>query len=243
MSEPGFWERYRRLFNRRGEDWWSVVFGYPVARLFVVALVPIGWVTPSLLTIAGFFIKLAAAALIWREDGMWAAAALLQLAQVFDSMDGTLARARPALSRVGGFLDKVTDGVGLYALCVVVGARAAADTGDTHLIVLGGAAGAAFLVLCYMFWIVRATEETVSPQGMAGGADAPSWRDIGREWARGWLRIVKFGEADLYLWIALFGLLGRWRELVYLLLVTQGFTAAKRFVDHLLTLSRSDARR
>lgn len=241
-----FWERYRQLFNRRGEDWWSVVFGYPVARLLVVLLVPVGWVTPSLLTVVGFGVKLAAAACLWQSEpaAIWLAAALLQVAQVFDSMDGTLARARPAFSHVGGFLDKVTDGIGLYAICTAVGVHAARDTGEVHLLVLASAAGAAFLVLCYMFWVVRAAvEPDGSARNMAGGAPVIGWRDIGREWLVGWTRMFKFGEADLYLWIALLAVLDQWRILVYLLVLTQGTTAAKRFVDHLLTLRRSDAQR
>ena len=32
----GLGERYRRLFNKRGQDWWSIVFGYPVGRFLVL---------------------------------------------------------------------------------------------------------------------------------------------------------------------------------------------------------------
>lgn len=240
----GFWEHYRQLFNRRGEDFWSIVFGYPVARLLVLLVLPIGWITPTLLTLIGFAVKGGAVTCLVIDDvgATWAAAGLLQLAQIFDSMDGTLARARPAFSHTGGFLDKITDAVSLYAIATAVGVRAAAETGDWHLIVLGSAAGACFLLLCYMFWIVRATGETVTPRSMAGAAPVPSWAAIGREWLRGWGRALAFGEADLYLWIALFAVFDRWRECVYLLLITQGVVVLKRAVDHLLTMRRSDVR-
>jgi phosphatidylglycerophosphate synthase len=242
VSERGFWERYRELFNRRGEDFWSVVFGYPVARFFVVLLVPVTWISPSTITLVGFAVKLAAAALLWPDLGVsvWWVALLLQVAQVFDSMDGTLARARPAFSKVGGFLDKVTDGVGLYAIATALGVRAAHETSQWWHLILGSAAGACFLVLCYMYWVVKASAQAQqSAQSMAGGAEPLPWRELGKEWLSGWLRAIRFGEADLYLWIALFAVLDLWAECVYLLVATQGFTLLKRFVDHLQTLAKN----
>jgi phosphatidylglycerophosphate synthase len=241
-SRPGFWARYRLLFNRRGEDFWSVVFGYPVARLLVVLLVPVHFIKPSHITLLGFAVKLACAALLWPTLGLsiWWLVALLQVAQILDSMDGTLARARPAFSKTGGFLDKVTDGVGLYAITTVLGVRAAAETGDWWHMILGSSAGASFLVLCYMYWVVKASAHPQqSAQAMAGGAEPLPWSDLFKEWLSAWPRAIRFGEADLYLWIALFAVLDLWAECVYLLVVTQGFTMLKRFVDHLLTLSRN----
>ena len=98
-----FLERYRRLFNRRGHDWWSIVFAYPIARLALVFVEPLRWITPSRITLVGFVCKRAAAAAIWVGAGL-AAAGLLQLAQILDAMDGTLARARREFSRAGALL-------------------------------------------------------------------------------------------------------------------------------------------
>ncbi|MBL4637663.1 MAG: CDP-alcohol phosphatidyltransferase family protein [Kofleriaceae bacterium] len=242
-KESTFWERYRLLFNRRGEDGWSVLFGYPIARLLVVLIVPVLWITPSRLTLLGFAIKLAcvAAILPQAEMPMWSVVVLLQLAQILDSMDGTLARARPAFSKLGAFLDKITDAIGFYGICVAVGIRATAQTGEWHFIVLGGVAGACFLQLCYMYWVVKgATPAENSSASMAGGADPLPWSELFREWLGGFLKLRSFGEADVYLWISVFAISSRYDLCVYLLVVTQGLTMLKRTVDHLKTLSAMD---
>ncbi len=220
-----------------------MLFGYPVARFFVVLLLPVRWVTPSLLTLMGFAVKLACIAVIWREDWgtVWGIVLLLQLAQIFDSMDGTLARARPAFSKLGAFLDKVTDAIGFYGICVAVGIRAAAQTGDWFYIPLGGIAGACFLQLCYMYWVVHAaTPNEAGTTSMAGGAEPLPWRQLLREWMSGFAKLRSFGEADVYLWISIFAVLNRWDLCVYLLVVTQGFAMVKRTVDHIRTLAALD---
>ena len=241
--EPGFWERYRQLFNRRGSDFWSIVFGYPVGRLLVLLILPFSWITPTLLTVVGFACKLGAAALLWRADLaplVWVVV-LLQAAQVLDSMDGTLARARQSYSLTGAFLDKVTDALGLLAIAAALGWRAAHETGQLELIPLGFAGGAAFLMLCYMYWIVHAVRVKDADAGaISGGAPSISWAGIGREWLRGFTRIVRFSEADLYLWIALGAIFDLWAETVYLLCLSQGLTLVKRFVDHVRWLHRVD---
>ena len=242
-SRTGFWERYRLLCNRRGEDAWSVLFGYPVARFFVVLLVPVRWVSPSALTLVGFAVKLACVASIWPALGapVWAIVVLLQLAQVFDSMDGTLARARPQFSKVGAFLDKITDAIGMYAICVAVGVRAAQATGDWWHMILGGVAGACFLQLCYMYWVVKSAVGTDSSgAAMAGASDPLPWSQLFREWLGGFPKLVSFGEADLYLWLAVFAIVDRWDLCVYLLVSTQAIAMVKRTVDHLRILSAAD---
>src|SRR5262245_42543332 len=96
-APPSIGERYRALHNRRALTWWSTVFGYPIARFLLIWIVPVRWITPTQLTLVGFAAKLAAAyaLLVASSTGGFAAAfALLQVSQVLDSMDGTLARAR-----------------------------------------------------------------------------------------------------------------------------------------------------
>lgn len=243
VSNPTFGERYRLLFNRRGEDAWSVLFGYPVARLFVVLVVPILWITPSLLTMVGFVIKLGCIAAILPSVGLplWSIVVLLQLAQILDSMDGTLARARPAFSKLGAFLDKITDAIGFYGICVAVGIRAAEQTGEWYFIALGGIAGACFLQLCYMYWVVRgATPSETSSASMAGGAEPLPWTQLFREWLGGFAKLKSVGEADVYLWISVFAIADRFDLCVYLLVLTQGIAMFKRTLDHLRTLVALD---
>jgi phosphatidylglycerophosphate synthase len=240
-ASPSLLERYRRMFNKQGPDWWTVVFGYPIARMLVLLLPRHRWVTPTALTILGFALKIPAAICLYYPgvESLICAIVALQLSAVLDCMDGTLARARGLGSLVGAFLDKVLDAVGLFTIFAVVGIRAYADTGEPWLLVGACGAAAAHIVLCYMFWVVRATEERPATAAtLAAEVEAPSWGQIGRQWLRGWADIVKFNEFDLYVWICVFAAFEQWRYLVYLLAVTQGIMMLKRGVDHVRTLAR-----
>jgi len=224
-------ERYRQLCNRRGSDWWSIVFGYPVARCVLAVVAPFSWVTPTRITLLGFAVKALAIGALLLGGAGWlvTAAVLLQVAQVFDSMDGTLARHRGASSALGAYLDKVLDAVTLLALLLVVGVRAQAETGNAALVLFAAVAAGAFLVGSYALWVSRACAPPPSLD-LAGGAKVPSWGAILREWLLGWPRIVLFQEADLYFWVALGALLGRWEWLCYGLLVTQTLKATMALV-------------
>lgn len=237
----GFWERYRQMFNKRANDWWHVVFGYPLGRLLVVIIAPLRFVTPNGITVAGFAATLGAAWLLTRpgHDALVAAVVLLQVATVFDTMDGTLARYRGSFSPIGAFLDKVFDAFSLFALCAAVGLRAYWDTGEPWWIVVACSGGASYLTLCYMYWVVEAMKpDKPDAATVAGVADIPSWGDIGKTWIAGWWRIVKFEEADLYFWIALGAILGEWKWLAVGIAVTQGATVLYKFAAHTLRLSR-----
>lgn len=236
-----FLERYRQMFNKKGAHWWSIVFGYPIGRMLVLLLPGYRWITPTGLTVAGFAAKVVAAVCLYRPgiESLIAAIVALQIATILDAMDGTLARSRGLSSLVGAFLDKVLDAVGLFLICVAVGMRAYAQSGEPWLIVAACAAASAYMVLCYMYWVVKATEERrATVQSMAAEAPTPSWGEIFRDWLVGWADIVRFNEADLYLWISLFAAFDQWTYLVYLLAITQGATVIKRGVDHIITLGR-----
>jgi phosphatidylglycerophosphate synthase len=235
-------ERYRQLHNRRGFTWWSTVFGYPVARLLVVLVEPIRAITPTRITLVGFATKLAAAAALLDTSraGLIAAIVLLQLSQVLDSMDGTLARARGQHSATGAFLDKLTDAIGLFAICAAVGVRAGWAGGGAVYPALACFGAFACDLTCYMYWVGRSLAPgrgTAVPHD--GSAPVLTWPAIGREWLRGWLKLPLFLEADLYLWIGVFAALGAWRELCVVLAVTQG-VALVLFVGHELVSIRRE---
>lgn len=243
---PSIGERYRALHNRRALTWWSTVFGYPIARFLLIWIVPVRSITPTQLTLIGFAVKLAAAAALLGAGspaGVAGAFVLLQISQVLDSMDGTLARARGQASAAGAYLDKLTDAIGLFAICAVVGVRAAggAGGGGGAIYPLLACAGAfACDLACYMHWVVRAVAPAAAPAGRVdGGAPVLGWRAIRREWLRGWLKLPLFLEADLYLWIGMFASFGAWRALCVVLAVTQGVALVLVVAHHLLRLRRS----
>lgn len=242
VPSPSVGERYRALHNRRALTWWSTVFGYPIARFLLIWIVPVRWITPTQLTLAGFVAKLAAAyaLLVASSTGGFAAAfVLLQVSQVLDSMDGTLARARHQASVVGAFLDKLTDAIGLFAIAAAVGVRATGATGSAIDPILACAGAFACYVACYLYWVARAA---VLPAGdvarLDGGAPVLGWPAIRREWLRGWLKLPLFLEADLYLWIGVLAWAGAWRALCVLLAVTQTVALAVFAVHQLVALSR-----
>lgn len=237
----GFWERYRQTFNKRAPEWWHIVFAFPIARLLTLILAPLRFITPNGLTATGFGATLGAAWLLTRpgDNALIAAVVLMQVATILDCMDGTLARHRGTFSALGAFLDKVLDGISLFALCAAVGMRAYWDTGEPWWIVIACSGGASYLTLCYMYWVVKAMDpEPMNAETVAGVSDIPSWGDIGREWLRGWIKIWQFEEADLYFWIALGAILGEWKWLALGLGVTQGLTVLYKFFVHAHNLSR-----
>lgn len=239
----GLGERYRRLFNKRGQDWWSIVFGYPVGRFLVLILPPFSWITPTLLTFMGFGTRLGASILVLNADPLstMACLILLQITTVLDAMDGTLARYRKMGSIAGAFYDKILDGIGLFILGVGLGMRAYMETGNPWLIPAACGAGAAYIAVCYMYWVVEAVrEKEPTAASLSGEAPVPTWGGIAQEWLAGWKEIIRFNEADLYFWVCLFIVLDQWAIMVYFLLITQGFTLIKRGFDHSRFLSKMD---
>ena len=209
----------------------------------VLLMPPFKWITPTLLTFMGFGTRLAASVLVLYTDraSMIACLILLQVTTVLDAMDGTLARYRKLGSMAGAFYDKILDGIGLFILGVGLGMRAYAETGDPWLIPAACGAGAAYIAVCYMFWVVEAVrEEKPTASTISGEAPVPTWGGIAQEWLAGWKEIIRFNEADLYFWICLFMVLDQWAVMVYFLLITQGFTMIKRGLDHSRYLAKLD---
>jgi phosphatidylglycerophosphate synthase len=227
--------RYRRLCNRRGQDGWSILFGYPLARFALVWLETWRGLRPNHITAASLAARAAGAALLATGTPL-VAVALLQLGQVLDSMDGTLARARGQHSALGAFADKVGDAAVLGLLCAAVGWRACLVDGRS--LWLAAALGGGFLHLLrgYMHWVARGLAPRRDDALDGGRADGDPPRPL-REWVAGFPRLALFGEADLYLWTSLFALAGWWTELCLLLLVSQAAAALGLAFHHAARLS------
>ncbi len=233
MSLP-FAERYRRLCNRRGHDAWSILFGYPLARLALVWLEPWQALRPMHITWASLAARATGAGMLAAAHPSVAlAVALLQLGQVLDSMDGTLARARGQHSALGAFVDRAGDAAALGLLCAAVGWRAGGAAW------MAAALGGGFLHLLrgYMHWVARGLAARHAGERLDGARpDGDTPRPL-REWLAGLPRLVLFNEADLYLWISIGALTGHWTELCVLLLVTQAAAALGLAVHHAARLS------
>jgi phosphatidylglycerophosphate synthase len=78
-------------------------------------LVRARWVSPSLVTLASFWLAVAAGVVLGMGVG-WVAASLAAVSQVLDGVDGQLARLSGRASPGGAFLDSVLDRYGDGAL-------------------------------------------------------------------------------------------------------------------------------
>jgi CDP-diacylglycerol--glycerol-3-phosphate 3-phosphatidyltransferase len=102
--------------------------------------------TPDGLTVIGFLITAAGAALVGIQ--LWIVGGLVVfIGGVFDMFDGTLARATGQTSRLGSFMDSTFDKMGeILVFLGVIAGLLAADAGDVPVIVAAAAMGAAIMV-------------------------------------------------------------------------------------------------
>jgi phosphatidylglycerophosphate synthase len=96
---------------RTREEWWSRVFASPIAYSILHLIADWRLITPNLLTFCSFFLVLTASFLIIFDFSSFSllAGIILQVAYIFDCMDGQLARYRGISSDLGAFLDKSLD--------------------------------------------------------------------------------------------------------------------------------------
>ena len=102
-ARPSFAARLRLLRSKRYEDWWHIVFGGPLGVLVAAVVADVRWITPNLVTLVGFVLRLTGAVLV-AVRAPWAdvtALVLLELSLVLDITDGSLARYRKQPSALG----------------------------------------------------------------------------------------------------------------------------------------------
>jgi phosphatidylglycerophosphate synthase len=223
-AAPPFRERLRRARSKRNEDWWSIVFGGPIAQVLTALTAELAWITPNRLTWLSFLAKLAAAPLILQGSpgATLAAILLLQANVVLDCMDGILARYRKASSVLGAFLDKVTDAIGLLAVMGAFGLRTYRETGDgwAFAVVLAGVG--LWQARVYAWWVLAYFEKQAGmPKPTSGGEPRADFGDLdlgGRlaYYAASTWRIVMLSEADAFFWLGLALATGWLQPIAYL---------------------------
>jgi len=223
VKRRSFGERLRLARSKRNEDWWSIVFGGPVAQVLTALIAEVGWITPNRLTWLSFLAKLAAVPLVLAGTpaaGI-AAVALLQANVVLDCMDGILARYRGASSALGAFLDKVTDAVGLLAVMGAFGVRTYRDTGDGWALAVVLAGAGLWLARIYAYWVIAFFERQARvPEPTAGGELRADFGDLdlgGRlaYYGSSMWRVVLLAEADAFFWIGVALATGWLRPIAY----------------------------
>lgn len=225
-----FAARLRLLRNKRYDDWWHIVFGGPLGVFVAAVIADVRWITPNRVTIVGFAMRLAGAALIvvrepWADYGAFG---LLEASLVLDITDGSLARYRQQPSALGAFLDKITDGISLAALGFLLGWRAWLDGHDALHLMAGAFLGASYLLRCYMYWVVaylereRGAAASVGPSLVQPFGELSFGQRLRYYLAQSW-RILLFGEGDVYFWVGLALLFHRPSDIVVPLAAAMGF--------------------
>jgi phosphatidylglycerophosphate synthase len=238
-------QRLRLLRNKRYNQWYFNVIGGPLGALANAVIADISWITPNLLTVVGFVIRLAAVPLIL--DGAagshWLAAGALIASTILDCMDGGLARYRKRPSVTGAFLDKVTDLISWIAISAALGYRAWLDTGAMLPVYAATFIGISYASRCYNWWIVSYFElekgQVVATR--AEGLEDLSFKQRLAYYARSTSLIVELGEGDVYLWLAIGLVTGHLREVLPALAVGMALWYVYLFIKRVRRTLQLDA--
>jgi phosphatidylglycerophosphate synthase len=131
-------------------------FNRPVAAVLVRALFPTR-VTPNQVTLASFFIGLAAAGCFAAATpaAFFVGGCLAQLSSIVDCADGMLARARGTASEFGAFLDLLLDRVNEFFLICAAFLGHYRQTGREIELVFGLAALGLYFLLTTQFYLAK----------------------------------------------------------------------------------------
>ncbi len=104
------------------DGWWASIFSGPIANRLLEPIADIQWITPNLITITSFIIGIIAA-YCFCTGAYITGAILVQLSFIVDCMDGQLARYRQQFSKLGAWLDRISDRVKdfLYFFALALG--------------------------------------------------------------------------------------------------------------------------
>lgn len=112
MLSPTQKQKLRSAIKAK-DGWWASIFSGPLANRLLEPICDIQWISPNLITISSFFIGVVAAWCFACGDHchLIRGAVLVQLSFAVDCMDGQLARYRQQFSKLGAWLDRVSDRV------------------------------------------------------------------------------------------------------------------------------------
>ena len=132
------------------------------------ALIIVKWIysspiTPPQVTILAFFLGIWAAYLLSMQEYfyLFTSAILIQVKNILDTVDGHLARARNTPSRIGRFLDSITDFIINLALFIAIGLHLNNSYPVAEIWVLSATAFLSSSLQCsyYVFYTVSYTHE------------------------------------------------------------------------------------
>lgn len=163
MGEGGIFAEVRQVYrdSRKTHDIaWNVYVARPIAAV-LVALLRRTPLTPNQVTILGVVVFLGCAAVLigWRDPwGFVAAAAVLELAYIFDCADGQLARLKGMTSEIGAHFDFLIDEIKALLLVGAIAVRIWLETSDPRWLVVGVAGAALVSIATSLTNFVRRPE-------------------------------------------------------------------------------------
>jgi phosphatidylglycerophosphate synthase len=208
-------QKLRETFKPR-EEWWSRVFATPLAHGILHVVADVKVLTPNRLTTLSFSLTLLTSLLIvsGMSSALLSAAILLQIAYVFDCMDGQLARYREVSSEWGSFLDKWSDYVKFATVVLALMVEAYSQNASFTVIVMG------FLSVFFIGYLpylkgLSLQELSIGPWAVLSG----------KNFAERNLRFFLFEEAQLYLIVTICLLFQSSYWALVIICATQGIVA------------------
>ncbi|MBU1222074.1 CDP-alcohol phosphatidyltransferase family protein [Myxococcota bacterium] len=229
-ADPGDWE------------FTSVLISRPINFLILHVIGDLKFITPNLVTLAGFGCFLAASGFIWSNPGArFLIAALLFARLILDDLDGMLARYRGGGSSFGSYLDKVTDIIGFFVFFTVLGYVVYRQTSTPWPLIVSSAGIFGLMGTGYVKWVVASmiakAPTTNSPQALKVGPLRVLLTLM-------FIKIWAVNECDIFLFSIIFILFGfPVKILLYILATTQILQFSAMLVIRGLQAAGADKKR
>jgi phosphatidylglycerophosphate synthase len=209
-------------------DWefTSVLISRPIGAMLISLIDGFKWITPNLLTIAGFISFLTSLYLLVCFPSLtFLIAGLLLIRLVFDDMDGMLARYRGGGSNLGSYLDKITDVIGFFIYFNILGYIIYKQTHTIFPFLLANFATFSLLTTGYIKWVLNgmqkpeSTSEVSESTPSAPPKKRPKWKIFLMLLL---FRLPAINECDIFLISIILILTGKIHWLLYILAISQG---------------------
>jgi len=203
----------KKTFKPR-EEWWSRVFATPIANLVLSGIADCSFITPNRLTILSFILTILTTAFILSgsSENLFIAGIILQLAYIIDCMDGQLARYRQTVSRIGSFLDKLSDYIKFPIVLLGLTLDAYYHYGSSTIPAILGILSVFFIG--YLSYLKSLSLKELS---------IPAWNVLsGKGFLQRNLRFFLFEEAQWYLIVSVCLFLSSTMAALIIIVLTQG---------------------
>lgn len=130
---------------------WGDLFGYKIAHFLLPSAVKLSFLTPNMVTLAGFTLFLVGSICLLLSYPLNILGGVLILAgYIADDLDGQLARETKKYSIIGDYLDKVLDIVKIFVITFFAGLSVYLSTHNTLYVVLGFISAFFFMLRYYI---------------------------------------------------------------------------------------------